>query len=289
MGSEKNAFQPEQERYFINQELFEEMVRLNRQGRLMTEGMGGVLPEQEDLSRIRDILDLACGPGEWALEVARMSPEKRLVGVDLSKRMIEYASAQARLAKSNVTFQEMDITNGLGFPDESFDLINSRMIAGFMKKEGWPRLLAECLRVLRPGGVLRVTESEVGATTSTIIDTLNGWWCQAFRQADQIFSFPGQPHMGITIVMKRLLSEAGYVNPGHQAHAIDYSFGTEMHESILENFIAALKLGTPFLLRQKVATKEQIQEVLEQAQGLIGEKDFCGFWFFVTVWAYKSR
>jgi hypothetical protein len=54
-------------------------------------------------------------------------------------------------------------------------------------------------------------------------------------------------------------------------------------------FIAALKLGTPFLLRQKVATKEQIQELQEQAQGLIGEKDFCGFWFFVTVWAYKPR
>src|SRR5947209_13206679 len=105
MNSEKETSRQTSSGYFMNQELVEEMVRLNRQGRIFTEAMGGVLAEQQDLSAIHDILDLACGPGEWAMRVAREYPDKRVVGVDLSRRMIEYASVQAEANDINATFQ----------------------------------------------------------------------------------------------------------------------------------------------------------------------------------------
>ena len=275
--------------YFIDQERFEEMVRLNRQGRLITKGMGGVLAEQASLDGVHAILDLACGPGEWALQVAQQYPEKRVVGVDLSERMIEYAIVQAVATSTPVIFKVMNITRPLDLPAGSFDLVNIRMIMGFLKKEGWPDLLKECFRLLRPGGLLRVTEAEAGISTSPVIDVSGELWIKALRKAGQIFSDQEQHHMGVTVVLKRLLVEAGYVMPQHAVHALDYSFGTDAHETTLEDFIAALQLGTPFLVQQKVATEKQIQEIREQLRALVGKKDFCAYWFFMTVWAQKPE
>src|ERR1700681_1078545 len=80
--------------YFVNQEFIEEMVGLNRQANIVTNALGGALPEQDEriLSGVQDVLDLACGPGEWVMQVATEHPNWRVTGVDKSKRMIAYAS-----------------------------------------------------------------------------------------------------------------------------------------------------------------------------------------------------
>lgn len=290
MSSEHNQMRQTANGYFINQELIEEMVRLNRQGRLFTEAMGGVLAEQPDISHVHDILDLACGPGEWAMRVAHDYPEKRVVGVDLSQRMIDYASVQAEAEGiANVTFQAMDITSPLSFPDRSFDLVSTRAILAFMKREIWLPLLAECFRVLRPGGVMRITEQETVLGNDPVFETYCTWWYQAFQKAGYAFSLPGQHHLGVTLELKRLLVQAGFVDPHHTAHALDFSMGAEAHVSTMEDFIDALKLGTPFLIKLGIATSEQITELREQMQQLIKKDGFCGYWVFMTVWAHKPE
>ena len=64
--------------------------------------------------------------------------------------------------RENVSFQVMNILQPLGFPESSFDLINARLISGFMLRDKWPMFFRECLRVLKLGGILRVTEVEAG-------------------------------------------------------------------------------------------------------------------------------
>lgn len=288
MNSKKEPDLQPSSGYFINQELIEEMVRLNRQGRIFTEAMGGVLAEQTDLSAIHDLLDLACGPGEWAMRAAHEYPDKRVMGVDLSRRMIEYACVQAEADEiSNAAFQVMDITKPLAVPDASFDLINTRVVLAFMKQEAWLPLLTECLRVLRPGGIVRITEQETVLGNGPVFETYCTWWYRAFQQAGQAFSLPGQHHLGVTLELKRLLAQAGFVAPQHTAHALDFSTGAEAHASTMEDFIDALKLGAPFLIRLGIATSEQITELREQMQELIGKEGFCGYWVFLTVWATK--
>lgn len=287
MTSAKDAARQTSNGYVINQELVEEMVRLNRQGHFLTECMGGPLAEQKDLSGLHDLLDLACGPGEWVLHVAQAYPDKHVVGVDLSKRMIEYASVQAEAENIHASFRVMDITKPLDFPDASFDLINARLLQGLMKKDAWVPLLVECRRLLRPGGIIRLTEGEVGVASSPIIDTYERWWVQALQQTGQAFSVRGQHALGLTAALKRLLTQAGYVAPLHVAHALDYSTGTPVHESALDNLITALKLGAPFLTRLGIATQKQIKKAQEQLQALIGQEDFCAYCFLMTAWAHK--
>ena len=92
------------------------------------------------------VLDLACGPGEWALEVSREFPELSVTGVDLSEQMIRYARAQAQARNLKTLFRIMDILQipWEDFPDQSFDFINVRFITSLVPKHLLPALYHEC-------------------------------------------------------------------------------------------------------------------------------------------------
>src|SRR5689334_3029015 len=95
--------------YFNDPESAAEMARLLEQDRLITAGMGGLFSERSDLAGIHHLLDVACSPGGWALQVARSYPDVEVVGIDISRTMIDYASAQARQqGVGNASFRVMD-------------------------------------------------------------------------------------------------------------------------------------------------------------------------------------
>ncbi|MGZ3621747.1 MAG: methyltransferase domain-containing protein, partial [Ktedonobacteraceae bacterium] len=78
--------------YISDPESGAEMARLIDQDRLVTKGMGGLFPERSnDFSGMHRVLDGACGPGGWALEIAFKYPEIEVVGFDVSQAMIDYA------------------------------------------------------------------------------------------------------------------------------------------------------------------------------------------------------
>lgn len=77
------------------------------------------------------------------------------------------------------------------FADESFDLINARFIVGFQDKASWPVLLAECRRVLTPGGILLLSECERGISNSAALQRLEGWLTRALCEQGRTFSVDG--------------------------------------------------------------------------------------------------
>src|SRR5689334_25360621 len=87
-----------------------ETARQMLQNRLLHRYMGGPLPEQTLAPPTQHILDLACGPGGWVLDVAFAYPQAEVIGVDRSHTNIRYARAQARAQRRpNADFQVMDI------------------------------------------------------------------------------------------------------------------------------------------------------------------------------------
>lgn len=94
-------------------------------------------------------LDLACGTGDIAFEVAQTG--RPVVGLDITPRMIEIASRKRPAAGRGPGFVVGDMM-ALPFPDCSFALVTTGYGLRNVPELAWS--LAEIRRVLVPGGIL---------------------------------------------------------------------------------------------------------------------------------------
>jgi len=99
------------------------------------------------------VLELACGTGDPALEIARrVGPNGRVTATDLSPQMLDECRKNASGAGlTNMDFAAADAEN-LQFGRESFDRVTSRL--GVMYFVDVQRALAEIKRVLVPEGIV---------------------------------------------------------------------------------------------------------------------------------------
>lgn len=65
------------------------------------------------------LVDLGCGSGLWAVEVANQYENTRVCGIDISPN-------QPTLRPENLDFIIADVTKPLDFDDGSVDLVQSR-------------------------------------------------------------------------------------------------------------------------------------------------------------------
>jgi SAM-dependent methyltransferase len=275
--------------YFNDPESVAEMARLLDQDRLITRGMGGLLAERDNnFSGLHRILDVACGPGGWAQEVAFAHPDLEVVGFDISQAMIDYARAQARVqGLNNVSFRVMDMLAPLDFPEQAFDLVNARFI-NFLPATGWSKLMQELGRITRPGGIIRLTESEWWYfSTSPALENLNALIIAALKVQGS-FSSTGR-FTGSLPLLGRLLREAGCVNIQQQSHVIDFSVGTDFYEGFRRDASVVFKLFQPYIVKLGVATQEKVNQLYEQMMLEMIEEDFRGLMFPLTVWGEKRK
>src|SRR5947209_10937849 len=114
------------------------MVHSIEQDLNFTKAIGGLLPQQSAPPHEGNVLDIACGPGGWALEMAQAYPSVQVTGIDISPGMIDYANAQAHASGlDNVKFQVATITDPLTFADDTFDLINMRHLEMVIPRTTW--------------------------------------------------------------------------------------------------------------------------------------------------------
>jgi SAM-dependent methyltransferase len=276
--------------YILDSESATEMARLISQDRLITQGMGSLFPEQLDISNFHTILDIACGPGGWVCDVAFANPDTQVTGIDISNKMIEYARASAWSQKlENTSFGVMDVLKPLDFPDNSFDLVNARFLVAFMPKTAWPKLLEECVRVTRPGGIIRLTELDEPATTNSA--AFARWMALTFRaiQLAGLCMSPDGHNFGVTPLLRRFLLDAGCQDFGQRSHCIDFSFGTPTFDSMYRNCEIAFRQVQPFMVKMKVATPEEIEQSYKDMLTEMRSGDFCALWYYLTAWGQKPR
>jgi ubiquinone/menaquinone biosynthesis C-methylase UbiE len=102
----------------------------------------------EQLPPNADVLEVAPGPGYFAIELARLG-DYRITGLDISETFVEIAQRNAAHAQVQVDFRHGN-ASGMPFKHDSFDFLLCR--AAF-KNFGAPLgALREMLHVLKPGG-----------------------------------------------------------------------------------------------------------------------------------------
>jgi ubiquinone/menaquinone biosynthesis C-methylase UbiE len=276
-------------RYVIDIESGAETARLIDQDYLLTKAMGGIFPEQPDLTNIARILDIACGPGGWTTEVAFHYPDIEVVGVDINETVVKYARALAKVQQlKNVQFEIMDVKQGLKFPDESFDLVNGRLLFGFMDKASWPALLKECYRVLSPGGIVRITEVETEVSNSLAMQRLGSTFLQSLSKQGRIFSLDGRS-AGMAHVFKKLLQDAGFEQIERRPVLIDASFDSEFHYGYCKDLEIAYALLKPYLIRAGLVNEAEFDELYNQMLVDMHSNDFLYVTFWVTAWGKKPE
>lgn len=106
------------------------------------------------------VLDLACGPANQLVQLARLHPEARFVGIDQAAAMISRArDTVAQSGVGNVMLQAGDMTSLSNLADASFDCVTCTFSFHHLPDQGSLQAsFAEAARVLKPGGGIYICD-----------------------------------------------------------------------------------------------------------------------------------
>jgi len=261
----------------------EELTRLHIQDQMITASMGGVLPEQAETARWQRVLDVGCGTGGWLIKIAQTYPDASLlIGVDVSRQMLDFARTQATAVQveDRVEFHIMDALRMLEFPTHYFDLLNQRFNFSYLRTWDWPKLLQEYQRVVRPGGVIRVTESDIIESNSPALTNLCELCLKALYQVGHFFT---SHNNGVTSELAHLLHQHGLDNVQTRAYTIEYRAGTPEGKLFAEDMGHLFQTHKPFLAKW-LRLSEGYEQLYQQMLHEIAQPGFVATWNLLTVW-----
>nr|BBH93665.1 hypothetical protein KTA_18640 [Thermogemmatispora argillosa] len=155
----------------------------------------------------RRILDVGCGTGQWAFELARQFPHAEVIGLDLEQ-------VKASTPPPNYRFIQGDVLKGLPFDNNSFDFVHQRFLVLAIPQPAWPGVVQELVRVTSPGGWVELVEA--GTARQDFLPS--GPATQEFYSfSAQLAALRGLDVEGLVMrSLGRYLEEAGLINVHYQ-------------------------------------------------------------------------
>ena len=129
------------------------------------------------------LLDVGCGPGTITLDLAARVAPGEVVGIDVADEVVaEAVQAAEEAGCANVSFARGD-AYGIEAAAGSFDVVHAHQV---LQHLGDPiAALTEMRRVLRPGGLLAVRDSDFGAFVWAPHDERLDHWMQLYHRVTE--------------------------------------------------------------------------------------------------------
>ncbi|MEM6934858.1 MAG: class I SAM-dependent methyltransferase [Pseudomonadota bacterium] len=99
------------------------------------------------------ILDMGCAVGNSTLPWAESFPEAEVFAIDVAAPCLRYGHLRAEEKGQRVHFQQRN-AEATRFPDQHFDLIVSHIMLHETSSPAIDNIMAECRRLLKPGGYM---------------------------------------------------------------------------------------------------------------------------------------
>lgn len=176
----------------------------------------------------QEILDIACGTGDFSIAIARKAhPETKVTAVDLSEGMLEVMKEKVLKHQLNdKIISEKGNSEDMRFADNSFD--RATIAFGIRNFQDRPTALREILRVLKPGGKLVILELSVPSCAPVrwcyniyfthILPAIGGFISgdkAAYRYLPaSVLKFPGKAEW------MKIMEDCGYSNVSHKAFSL---------------------------------------------------------------------
>jgi len=215
-----------------------------------------------------NVLDIACGPGFTACELAKAIENGTVTGVDINEELI-FTAQQVKVSEKveNVSFCLGNIYD-LDLPESSFDFVYARFVFQHLEK---PDLaLSNIRKVLKPGGILCILD-------------IDDNWTSFSPESDAFVKFirksgAGQKRKGgnrlIGSQLFGLLSRAGYQN-----------VSTKIYPITTEDLGVRMFLGVAVLFRMEFLTKLQKLLALPQLRKIKKAAEVPNAWGSLGVFA----
>jgi SAM-dependent methyltransferase len=119
------------------------------------------------------ILDMGCGTGMSSQPLAEAWPQAEIHAVDIAEPMLRYAHARSEAMGVPIHYHLANAAH-TPFADGSFDLVVSTIMLHEIPQKLTRQVIAECHRLLKPGGVM-VHNDLVGWPTDPFQEFMAEW------------------------------------------------------------------------------------------------------------------
>jgi ubiquinone/menaquinone biosynthesis C-methylase UbiE len=135
-----------------------------------------------DLPPPRRILDMGCTVGHSTLVLCDYFPDAEIHAIDVGPALLRYAHARAEHLGKAIHFSQQS-AEATDFESGSFDLVVSSAMFHETSAAALPRIMRECARLLRPGGIVAHAEVPVRYDRMPISEVLIRDW-QTYYNAE---------------------------------------------------------------------------------------------------------
>jgi len=159
-----------------------------------------------DLERVRNVLDMGTGTGFWAIDFAKLYPQTKIVGSDVSS--LERPRSYVKDDLPNLTFVLANAEEEWKFEDR-FDYIHGRMMTVVFKDV--KRVFQHAFDSLQPGGWLEMQDpysaikSKDGSIDGTTWEAVTDKWVKSGEARGVPFGTEPPNY-------KRYMEEIGFVD-----------------------------------------------------------------------------
>ncbi|MBX5457674.1 MAG: methyltransferase domain-containing protein [Thermogemmatispora sp.] len=217
----------------------------------------------------RRILDVGCGTGRWAIELAQQFPQAEVIGVD-----VEQAKSTSR-TPSNYRFVRGDVLQGLPFEENTFDFVHQRLLLLAIPLAAWPGVVQELARVTAPGGWVELLETSISPNDfvpcGPAMQQLLSWM-------GQLAALRGLDAEGVVMrSLERYLTEAGLVNI--QSYPLEGpmgDWGGRLGSLVALDFKEGAKAVSGPIAARFGRSEQEVLAVIEQASQEWNALQTCG-------------